>query len=520
MRYLDNPVISGISAYQPMAMEKARQYGVDPSLVIDAIGAESGWDPNAVSPVGAKGLMQIMDPTAGDLGLTDSFDPTKNVDAGVRYIKQQLEAFGGDKAKAMAAYNAGSGRVRSLVKQYGDQWQAHLPAETKGYLKKLKLAGGVVQNAGLPGRTGPLPGGPPLPGAPAGPTGPTGLNYRELMKDPAFMFNIASGIGNAGPKTAPMTALGMGLSGATGAAQQQQQQQTQGGRGTSNNVAEYEYLRSIGVPHEQSLALSWTGANGMKGGGGGGGGAAPRVSMELSTARQVFPELPNDAARIAALRTAGKPKATGGPAQGGSVRERMSDKSRASATREVWALRDMALGRGTPGEPGYQRGAFSGNSTGVFGRGASALAGAYNELTQDDTLGAEYEKAKRSRGPMIANLLGHVSQLSDRDISDSLKSLPSAFFMGGEDDESTWLPDSEALARRVFDSMVFAVEPEEAMRRGIVPDMDILSRWGITDPGKFPYLGDSRALAPAELGEPLVLPPEDDPDGLFSGAAP
>jgi hypothetical protein len=94
-----------------MALNAAEQAGVDPALYATLIGKESSWNPRAQSPVGAKGLPQLMDGTARGLGVTDPFDPAQALPAGARYLKQQLDRFGGDVVKALAAYNAGPGAV-------------------------------------------------------------------------------------------------------------------------------------------------------------------------------------------------------------------------------------------------------------------------------------------------------------------------------------------------------------------------------------------------------------------------
>lgn len=87
------------------------QYGLDRYLIQAVMEAESGWDVVAVSPKGAQGLMQIMPGTARDLGLKDPFDPLASIEAGSRYLKTQLAAFG-DVRLALAAYNAGPEAVR------------------------------------------------------------------------------------------------------------------------------------------------------------------------------------------------------------------------------------------------------------------------------------------------------------------------------------------------------------------------------------------------------------------------
>jgi soluble lytic murein transglycosylase-like protein len=88
---------------------------IDADFIASVIRAESGNNPHAVSPKGARGLMQLMPATASNLGVTNSFDANQNVDGGVRYLRELLLRYKGDAAKALAAYNAGPQRVQ----QYG-----------------------------------------------------------------------------------------------------------------------------------------------------------------------------------------------------------------------------------------------------------------------------------------------------------------------------------------------------------------------------------------------------------------
>ena len=107
-------MLSGASVPQalvPLFLQAAARYGIPPQLLAAVGRVESNFNPNAVSSAGAQGLMQIMPDTAKGLKLADAFDPTANIDAGSRYLKAQLAAFG-DVRLALAAYNAGPRRVQ------------------------------------------------------------------------------------------------------------------------------------------------------------------------------------------------------------------------------------------------------------------------------------------------------------------------------------------------------------------------------------------------------------------------
>jgi soluble lytic murein transglycosylase-like protein len=94
-----------------LAQEVARRHGLDPALVLAVMGVESAFQPDAVSPKGAQGLMQLMPATAKELGVTDPLDPLQNADGGARYLRDLLARYDGDVEKALAAYNAGPGAV-------------------------------------------------------------------------------------------------------------------------------------------------------------------------------------------------------------------------------------------------------------------------------------------------------------------------------------------------------------------------------------------------------------------------
>lgn len=89
----------------------AASNGIDPALLKGLVSQESGFDPNARSGAGAVGLTQLMPGTAAGLGVTNPLDPTQSLQGGARYLKQQLDRFGGDERLALAAYNAGPGAV-------------------------------------------------------------------------------------------------------------------------------------------------------------------------------------------------------------------------------------------------------------------------------------------------------------------------------------------------------------------------------------------------------------------------
>ena len=95
---------------QPLIEAAAKRNNLDPALVAAVAKAESGFRVDAGSGAGARGLMQLMPSTASGLGVTDILDPAQNLDAGSRYLKQQVDRFG-DLRLALAAYNAGPGAV-------------------------------------------------------------------------------------------------------------------------------------------------------------------------------------------------------------------------------------------------------------------------------------------------------------------------------------------------------------------------------------------------------------------------
>jgi hypothetical protein len=120
-----------IRAFAQLIRATAERYGVDTRLIEAIVQTESAGNPTAISPKGARGLMQLMPERAALLGVRNAFDPTQNVDGGVRHIRDLLQGFGGDVSLALAAYNAGEAAVRS----YGG-----IPpfAETREYVRRVR----------------------------------------------------------------------------------------------------------------------------------------------------------------------------------------------------------------------------------------------------------------------------------------------------------------------------------------------------------------------------------------------
>ena len=140
---MPNPI-----SVQDAVHDASGRYRLDPDLLNSVIRAESGFNPHAVSPKGARGLMQLMPQTASKLGVPNAFDPQANVDGGTRYLRELLERYNFDLIKALAAYNAGPERVE----QYGGvppyrETRAYVTRIVKDFNKK-KLAQQKAAGAG------------------------------------------------------------------------------------------------------------------------------------------------------------------------------------------------------------------------------------------------------------------------------------------------------------------------------------------------------------------------------------
>lgn len=96
---------------EALVVAAARRHGLDPALVRAVVAVESAFQPRAVSPKGAQGLMQLMPATARSLGVVDPFDAGQSLDGGTRHLKGLVERYGGNLGLALAAYNAGEGAV-------------------------------------------------------------------------------------------------------------------------------------------------------------------------------------------------------------------------------------------------------------------------------------------------------------------------------------------------------------------------------------------------------------------------
>ena len=123
--------LSDKTPFQKVIRAAAERYGVDADLIHCVVAVESNFDPRAVSPKNARGLMQLLPQTAAHLGVRDVFDPAENVNAGTRYLHELLGKYRNNLTLALAAYNAGPERVD----QYGRRVPPYL--ETMKYVQRI-----------------------------------------------------------------------------------------------------------------------------------------------------------------------------------------------------------------------------------------------------------------------------------------------------------------------------------------------------------------------------------------------
>ena len=114
--------------------------GVDPLLLYSVMHQESSFKSGAISPKGARGLMQLMPGTAARYGVTNIFDPKQNIEGGARYLRFLLDRFDGDLSLALAGYNAGEG----AVEKYG--WRIPPYSETQEYVRRISRRYSLLQD--------------------------------------------------------------------------------------------------------------------------------------------------------------------------------------------------------------------------------------------------------------------------------------------------------------------------------------------------------------------------------------
>ena len=129
--------------YDPVVRKVAKRHGLEPALIHAIIRAESNYESTAVSPKGARGLMQLMPATAKAYGVSDYYDPEENIEGGTKYLKDLIKLYAGKTGLVLAAYNAG----QEAVKRYKG-----IPPypETRDYIKRIQSG---YKNANIRTRT-------------------------------------------------------------------------------------------------------------------------------------------------------------------------------------------------------------------------------------------------------------------------------------------------------------------------------------------------------------------------------
>ena len=121
-------------------------YNVDKRLLIAVAKTESDFNPKATSGAGAKGIMQLMDGTAKDLGVTNSYDPEQNIMGGAKLLSQLLKKYDGDRNKALAGYNAGTGNVAKYGAEKYSKYYNKVNANEKALFKDSNGLDNAVNN--------------------------------------------------------------------------------------------------------------------------------------------------------------------------------------------------------------------------------------------------------------------------------------------------------------------------------------------------------------------------------------
>ena len=142
-----NPSLSSLRGYTTGStqvdgylIQSGTRNGVDPLLLYSVVHQESSFKSRAISPKGARGLMQLMPGTAARFGVTNTFDPKQNIEGGARYLHFLLDHFDGDLNLALAGYNAGEG----AVEKYG--WRIPPYSETQEYVRRISHRYSLLQD--------------------------------------------------------------------------------------------------------------------------------------------------------------------------------------------------------------------------------------------------------------------------------------------------------------------------------------------------------------------------------------
>jgi soluble lytic murein transglycosylase-like protein len=130
------PLFLPASDYVAIARQAAASAGIPQDYFVRQINQESGFNPNARSSAGAVGIAQFEPSTAAGLGI-NPYDPIASLYGAARYMARLDNSYGGDYAKALAAYNAGPPAVTRAVNSGGANWLAYMPAETQHYVRAI-----------------------------------------------------------------------------------------------------------------------------------------------------------------------------------------------------------------------------------------------------------------------------------------------------------------------------------------------------------------------------------------------